>query len=125
MSPERIQLRRTTGWRKPDHALVVARPTIWGNPISLSDVGQQYPSLNDLQVATMVVRQFEDLVRAGTISLPNWRFADGRRGPVTWTYPSTADIRAALAGRSLACWCPLDEPCHADVLLRVANGGPV
>jgi hypothetical protein len=26
-----------------------------------------------------------------------------------------------LRGRDLACWCPLDEPCHADVLLEVAN----
>lgn len=26
-----------------------------------------------------------------------------------------------LAGKDLACWCPLDKPCHADVLLRLAN----
>jgi hypothetical protein len=26
-----------------------------------------------------------------------------------------------LRGRDLACWCPLDEPCHADVLLEIAN----
>jgi hypothetical protein len=32
-----------------------------------------------------------------------------------------AEARQALAGRDLACWCPLDEPCHADVLLDVAN----
>lgn len=30
-------------------------------------------------------------------------------------------IRAGLAGKNLACWCPLDEPCHADVLLEIAN----
>jgi len=24
----------------------------------------------------------------------------------------------ALKGKDLACWCPLDEPCHADVLLK-------
>jgi Domain of unknown function (DUF4326) len=29
--------------------------------------------------------------------------------------------RHELAGRDLACWCPLDLPCHADVLLDVAN----
>jgi hypothetical protein len=34
-----------------------------------------------------------------------------------------ADIRTGLAGRTLACWCPLDQPCHADVLLLLANGG--
>lgn len=26
-----------------------------------------------------------------------------------------------LRGKDLACWCPLDQPCHADVLLEIAN----
>ena len=30
-------------------------------------------------------------------------------------------LRAALRGKNLACWCPLDGPCHADALLRIAN----
>ncbi len=34
-----------------------------------------------------------------------------------------ADICAELAGKNLACWCPLDMPCHGDVLLEIANGG--
>lgn len=37
--------------------------------------------------------------------------------------PTIAAIREHLAGKDLACWCPLDgEPCHADVLLEIANG---
>lgn len=40
-------------------------------------------------------------------------------------YPAIAEIRAELAGKNLACWCPLDGPCHADTLLRVANGGEI
>ena len=40
-------------------------------------------------------------------------------------YPAIAEIRAELAGKNLACWCPLDRPCHADTLLRVANGGEI
>lgn len=28
----------------------------------------------------------------------------------------------ALEGQDLACWCRLDQLCHADVLLRLANG---
>jgi hypothetical protein len=36
--------------------------------------------------------------------------------------PATrAKIRRHLAGKDLACWCPLDQPCHADVLLEIAN----
>lgn len=64
---------------------------------------------------------FEDLVRAGTLTLPNWRRSDGQRGPITWHYPPPEVIRTALAGRDLACWCALDQPCHADVLLDLAN----
>lgn len=31
------------------------------------------------------------------------------------------DRVAELSGKNLACWCPLDQPCHADVLLELAN----
>lgn len=36
--------------------------------------------------------------------------------------PEMADLIAELRGRDLVCWCPLDQPCHADVLLELANG---
>ena len=26
-----------------------------------------------------------------------------------------------LKGKNLACWCPLDQLCHADLLLKIAN----
>lgn len=45
--PERIQLRRTKGWRKPEGVVVVSRPTKWGNPykvgtLSLAEVRELY-----------------------------------------------------------------------------------
>lgn len=49
---------------------------------------------------------------------PRWARVGPREKPVT-----VADVRWHLAGRDLACWCPLDQPCHADVLLEIANGG--
>ena len=42
---------------------------------------------------------------------------------VSRSAPTVSDIRDELAGRDLVCWCPLDRPCHADVLLELANGG--
>jgi hypothetical protein len=30
-------------------------------------------------------------------------------------------IRKDLHGKNVACWCPLDQFCHADVLLKIAN----
>jgi hypothetical protein len=41
-----------------------------------------------------------------------WLLADAAR---------LAAARIELAGRDLACWCRLDAPCHADVLLEFAN----
>ena len=52
---------------------------------------------------------------------------DGR-WPINFThaggyYPHIKDVHS-LAGHDLACWCPLDQPCHADVLLELANREP-
>lgn len=121
-APYRVQLSRRKGWRKPDNTVVVARPTKWGNPISLLEVGCQYPSLDDRGAATIVVRDFEVLAKHGTLHFPNWRHLGGERGPITWSYPSVAEIRTELAGKNLACWCDLDMPCHADILLALSNG---
>lgn len=35
-------------------------------------------------------------------------------------YVFRQNVRAELRGKDLACWCPLDQPCHADVLLEIA-----
>lgn len=124
--PQRIQLRRTKGWRKPGGAIVVARPSKWGNPYLLGDVLRRFPSLTIEQCRGFAVNEFRDLVFAGTItdSLPT---LNGPREIRTYTYPSVAEIRSELRGHDLACWCPLVDatgdpvPCHADVLLKWAN----
>ncbi len=36
--------------------------------------------------------------------------------------PTAGEILQALRGKDLVCWCALDAPCHADVLLELANG---
>lgn len=77
----------------PEGAVYVGRPTVWGNPFKAGS----------------------RLSRRLAVDL----FAD-------WiNQPQNAHIRRAaqraLAGRDLACWCPLDKPCHADVLLKIAN----
>ena len=89
--PKRIQITRHKPWRKdsPD-AVIVARPSRWGNPILVGSDG-----VPDRQAA---VDAFRD-------TIPHWH----------------DDIRRELRGKDLACWCPLDQPCHADVLLEIAN----
>jgi Domain of unknown function (DUF4326) len=46
---------------------------------------------------------------------PHWH---SQRGP---QFPWESQIRDLLGGRDLVCWCPLDQPCHADILLTLAN----
>lgn len=104
--PERIQLRRTKGWRKPEGAVVVARPSKWGNPWKVGDSALvEWPYL--AEIATV-----REVLITAELAVALYRIAFA---------PDAAEIRAELAGRDLACWCPLDQPCHADVLLEVAN----
>ncbi|MDP6345525.1 MAG: DUF4326 domain-containing protein [Alphaproteobacteria bacterium] len=103
--PRRLQRRRTKGWRLPKEAVYVGRPTKWGNPFRID------PS-NDYTAAE-AVRDFR-----------LWIDRDRSLCPDVMDLgepPAIEDIKRELAGRDLACWCRLDGPCHADVLLDIAN----
>lgn len=91
-----MRLERRAGWRKPEGAVVVARPGRWGNPFRVGVHGDR----------AACVAAFEAALLAGALPY------------------DVAEVRARLAGRDLACWCPQGEPCHADVLLHWANGAP-
>ena len=103
--PERIQQRRTKGWRKPENTVSVARPGQWGNPFVVGTTKwladeEGRPTLFPVPDAQTAV----DLFR--------WYVAGGWREEM---------IRRELHGKNLMCFCPLDQPCHADVLLELAN----
>lgn len=106
MNPQRIQRRRTRGWRMPEGAVCVGRPSRWGNPFRIGETAWVVTrdSAGDVQVvdAAHAVRLFEEYVDANADLLV----------PL---------IREHLAGKDLACWCRVGYPCHADVLLRIAN----
>lgn len=122
VSPQRIQLRRTKGWRKPAGALNVARPTSWGNPFR---VGFSYRWADGEpcpypKPAKTVEGEWEQLERCQSIrQAVLWYEAW-----ITKMVPFLADeARRVLRGHDLACWCPVDQyPCHADVLLAISNG---
>ena len=101
--PHRVQLRRTKGWRMPPNTVKVDRTTRFGNPFQPG-----MPGMPDRRTA---VELFERAFHGGDLT---------REDPDS---PFTEEnIRAALRGKNLACWCPLDDACHADVLLKIANG---
>lgn len=102
--PKRIQRKRTKGWRMPEGAIYVGRPTKWGNPFRVGEWVQQGDPVELQHRATR-----EDVVDL---------FVDYAAGLLIDKPPDFSELR----GHDLACWCPLDQPCHADVLLEIARG---
>jgi hypothetical protein len=102
--PKRIQRSRAGGWKKPPAAVIVTRPSVYGNPFR---IGQRVPetygtgSVRDGRHAVELFRQY--VRRAGE--------------------PYLRDVRRALAGRDVCCWCAPGDVCHSDVLLTLAAGG--
>ncbi len=102
----RIRLSRARGWKLPQNAVSVARPTQWGNPFVVGLEGSRADcvALHALLLNGLVCLSCK-------VSLEAQRTARDHAGAYL---PS-------LAGRDLACWCSLDGPCHADTLLIAAN----
>lgn len=129
--PKRIQRKRTKGWKMPDNTIYVGRPSRWGNPFA---VGEYFVNrgpwadcpyraaapARERDAVTGWGRPYREIVtpvanRAHAVDLFRAHIA---YEDIDW---DPAMIRAELAGKDLACWCPLDQPCHADVLLEIAN----
>lgn len=149
--PERIRLRRYKGWALPANTIVVARPSKWGNPYAyrtpyglarvpavdgspweyenrISGDGTRHDchhpdgtiTIHHVRYMTRAecVETFRRALVFPTLGMHLWwrRPKDGP--PITLT---VADVQRELAGRNLACWCRAEDPCHADVLLEIAN----
>lgn len=119
--PQRIQRKRTKGWRRPAGSVYVGRPTRWGNPFQ---VGQRFQDLA-LYIALMGIQTPEQIAAwrgNGGLEIPDAQTAvDWFRRYAEWRASVEPTWLDPLRGHDLACWCPLDQPCHAGVLLRLAN----
>lgn len=104
--PQRIQLSRKKGWRKPTNAVVVSRPSKWGNPYKAGTWVRLDGGHLPVQLKTV-----DDAVKLFRLQATDPEIGHRLR----------EDARRELRGQDLACWCPLDKPCHADVLLEIAN----
>ena len=95
--PKRIQLSRRKGWRMPENTVSVVRPGKWGNPYRVGAIDHRTGGFMDADTA--VERFLDKMLRQGRED----------------------EIISALRGKNLACWCKPGAPCHADVLLELAN----
>lgn len=102
--PSRVQLSRRKGWRMPPNTVKVDRSTMWGNPWRVGEHG--------VGTAAEAVRLFRVRLPGGMLSAQP--HPESRMGKI-------ANGLDQLRGKNLACWCKLGDPCHADVLLELAN----
>ncbi len=101
----------------PANAVYVGRRTIFGNPITV----------NDRCTAKEAVTAYAKMLRVSQTKLAAMMvYSDGTKAPmaglgmIIWREKLKRRL-PELRGKDLACWCPLDQPCHADVLLELAN----
>lgn len=113
--PDRIQRKRTKGWRMPPGTIYVGRPSKWGNPFTKA-IAVEAEMLEPYEGGHRFLAQcFREWLLGGSYS--------------TWWQGPESDARRlwmlenirVLHGKKLCCWCP-PGPCHADVLLELANG---
>ncbi len=121
--PRRIQLRRTPGWRLLPGARSVARPTRWGNPFALTRLITRGDPLRPFLDAVVLETTGVDASEYAAISAATPAVAVAAYRLYLDAHPELRRRAAAeLAGLDLGCWCPADQPCHADVLLEASHG---
>lgn len=116
--PQRMQVSRKAGFNLQEASLalnglpakLVTRPGPWGNPFSIDDIAVRF-ELDRAKAQEKAVALAADWY-GGTLD-PALSPGDP---------PSRETIRRELGGHNLACWCKPGTPCHADVLIELANG---
>ncbi len=102
--PERIQRKRTKGWKAPPGAIYVGRPTVWANPFG---VGAKAPIT--VGSAAEAVSDYRAMIE----------------GEIRTTGGDLPVYLRKLRGKRLMCWCGLLCWCHADVLIEIVNRYPL
>ena len=102
--PQRIQRKRTKGWRMPENTVSVTRPGRWGNPFVVGCCPAEFSSslpyeCNSIEAAVECFRYLA----------------------ITYIDITGGEWISKLRGKNLACFCKIGDPCHADVLLELAN----
>ena len=92
----------------PPNTVYAGRPTRWGNPFHW-----EY----------MLITNKSEARRATLKMFRAWLSGHYLAGSkLAYRRYEVLDNLHNIRGKDLACWCPLDQACHADVLLELANG---
>ena len=115
--PLRIQRKRTKGFKMPENTVYVGRPTRWGNKYIVREYKSAYQIFRTSKrhgiVGMPVAGAYDDPKTAATIAVEMYEHDLSSK--------DIQEIREQLSGKNLACFCKEGEPCHADVLLKIAN----
>lgn len=121
--PVRIQRKRTKGFKTPENTVYVGRGTKWGNPFKLVGdnilINARYRRWNLDPWVWYCIGNIEEVVTlySGLLDKTTERSRDVNH----WIDHFAGLNFDELRGKNLSCFCPLDKPCHADVLLKLAN----
>ena len=118
VTPQRIRLSRKKGFNLQAASLAlnglpavnVARPSKYGNPFVVGGRLERFCNAR-AQCSPVLIR-----TPSQAVNMYRETFY-----PCSASEKAIDEIRRELSGKNLACWCPLDAPCHADVLLELAN----
>jgi hypothetical protein len=110
-APVRIQLSRRKGWRMPPNTVKVDRTTKWGNPFL---VGPQGNAAECVWLFGLLLGGYHCLSYGTECGRRQDASFAAFKVEITAKYPT-------LRGKNLACWCRIGQPCHADLLLLLAN----
>ena len=98
-----LRLTRTFGSTLPEGTIYVGAGSGWANPFALDNPAPQN-EYRDLGTAPKS--------ESDAVAIYRRYLTEGSRADI---------VRKHLTGKNLSCWCPQGTPCHADVLLEVAN----
>ncbi len=115
--PVRVRLSRAKGWRMPPNTVRVCRPGALGNPYIISKDPTWQVSICENGIITRWDCSSREDAQSVAADLFRRRLADQCAADPQ----AAALMRQRLQRKNLACWCRLDQPCHADVLLEIAN----
>jgi hypothetical protein len=99
--PERIQRKRTKGYKQPENTCYCGRGSKWGNPFI---VGEEINiNVSGIKISTKITLK-------NCLNLYD-RYLDYQ------IKNNQLDLTELLKYDYLSCWCPLDKSCHLDILI--------